>query len=401
MPRRLVVIGNGMAGHHFLEELLECAGDRFDITVFGAELGGAYNRVLLSPVLAGDKTAAEIALRLPEWYAEQRLTLHAGDAVLRIERDRKRVVARSGRMISYDVLVVATGSRPFVPPIPGVGLPGVVAFRRLADVERMTEAAARGGRAVVIGGGLLGLEAAAGLERRGMSVTVVHLLDSVMERQLDGPAGAMLQADLERRGIAFVLNAETTAIEGDAHVDNLRLKDGRTLPADLVVLALGIQPETEIADAAGLACRRGILVDDALTTSDPWIHALGECAEHRGRTYGLIAPLYDQARMLARHLAGDEGAIYGGSVAATGLKVAGIDTFSVGATAGEDEIVYQDPAAGIYRKLIMREGRLQGAVLYGDAKDGAWYADLLRRREDIGARRAGLVFGRAFAESKS
>ena len=404
---RLVIAGNGMAGVRALEELLKLAPDRYEIIVFGAEPHGNYNRILLSPVLAGEKTLADIMTHTPQWYAERGTTLHAGDPVVRIDRARCEVVSRSGRVVPYDRLLLATGSKPFRIPLPGADLPGVTVFREIADVEAMLEASRRSGRAVVIGGGLLGLEAAYGLKRRGMDVTVVHLVDRLMDRQLDAAAAALLRAHLEASGIRVLLKAQSQAIlgaererDGRPRARGLLLKDGRELPADLIVMAAGVVPNCELAKSAGLSCERGILVDDTLQTYDPRIYAVGECVQHRKTTYGLVAPLWEQARVCANHLAGHGIGSYRGSVLATRLKVTGIELFSAGDFAGGEgtrEVVYDDAKRGIYKRLVLREDRLVGAVLYGDAADGGWYLDLIRSGSLVSAYGERLVFGQRYA----
>jgi nitrite reductase (NADH) large subunit len=394
--KRVIVVGNGMAGSRFVSELATRAPRHFDVTVVGAEPRPAYNRILLSAVLAGERTFDDIGLD-EGGDASTRL----GERVTAIDLERRVIRTDRGAELGYDVLVLATGSNALILPVPGATLPGVVAFRDVDDVERMI--AARGGAttAVVIGGGLLGLEAAEGLRRRGFAVTVVHLMPWLMERQLDAAAAALLRAMLEMRGLDFVLEASTAAILGTDWVEGVRLADGRTLAADLVVMAAGVRPDFSLAAAAGIACGRGILVDDALRTSDPAICAIGECAEHRGLNYGLLAPVWDQAQMLARRFAG-ELVSYEGSVLATSLKVSGIELFSAGcvvAETGAEEIVFEDPDAGIYRKLVLKDGRLAGTVLLGDASDGAWYADLMRRAADVSGMRRDLVFGRDFVSA--
>ena len=319
--------------------------------------------------------------------------------MIAIDRTARRAATKSGTEVPYDRLVLAVGSEPIRPSLPGIDLPRVFTFRDRADAEALIAASHQARRAVIVGGGLLGLEAAYGLARRGVAVTVVHLMGWLMERQIDPSAALLLRSSLEARGIAVKLNAETAAVLGDAHATGLRLKDGTILPADLVVFAIGIRPSTALARAAGLAVNRGIIADDRMTTSDPNILALGECAEHRGATYGLVAPLWDQAAVAASVLAGDQANVYAGSLPATSLKVTGVELFSAGETeakAGAEEIVYEDRAAGVYRKLIVKDGRLAGAVLLGDARDGNWYAELMRRAAQIGAMRQDLVFGRDF-----
>jgi nitrite reductase (NADH) large subunit len=401
---RLVVAGNGMAATRLLEELLRLAPERYEIVVCGADPVGGYNRILLSPLLAGEKSLSEIITHPPEWYARQGLVLHVDDPVAAIDRAARTVTTARGLVHSYDVLVLATGSRPFLPPIAGLDLPGVQCFRTLADVQAMQAAARRHKRAVVIGGGLLGLEAACGLKRQGMDVTLVHRFPTLMERQLDTHAAALLKQSLEARGLHLELPAQTQALLGDRSVRAVRLADGRELSTDLVVIAAGIVPETQLARAAGLRCARGVLVDDALLTSDPAIYAIGECAEHRGQCHGLVAPLLQQARVCAARLAGDEGARYAGSVAATRLKVTGIELYCAGEFNGGEgceAIVLRDPRRGLYKKLVLREQRLIGALLFGEARDAAWYAQLIQSGESVQHLRSRLVFGQRYAEAQA
>ncbi|KAA0591873.1 nitrite reductase (NADH) large subunit [Azospirillum lipoferum] len=399
---RLVVVGNGMAGMKTVEELLAKAPGRFDITVFGAEPLPNYNRIMLSPVLAGEKTFDQIVLNSREWYDANGITLLTGEPVEGIDREGKTVVSQSGRVVPYDRLLIATGSMPFIIPVPGSTLPGVIGFRDLADVDAMLAAAAKGGRAVVIGGGLLGLEAANGLRVKGMDVTVIHLMPTLMERQLDPSAGMLLQRELERRGIEVLTGADTAEIVGEDWVSAVRLKDGRELPADIVVMAVGIRPNMALGKAAGLECGRGIRVDDQMRTSDPSIYAVGECVEHRGLTYGLVAPLFEMAKVLAHDLAGGEGAAYAGSVTSTKLKVTGVDVFSAGDFSGgegTEDIVFRDAARGVYKRLVLKDGKLLGAVLYGDTKDGAWYFSLLKDGADVSAERDTMIFGQGFGSA--
>jgi nitrite reductase (NADH) large subunit len=387
-----------MAGMRAVEELLKLTPDLYEISVFGSEPYGNYNRILLSPVLAAEKTVADIMLNSPEWYAEHGITLYTGDEVVRIDRARKRVVAKSGREVPYDRVVLATGSNPVVLPLPGRELDGVVSYRDIADVDRMIDASQRYKNAVVVGGGLLGLEAAYGLQKRGMEVTVVHLGETLMERQLDGAAGAMLKRSLERRGLEFKMPAQTAAIVGSGRVQAVQFKDGTELPADLVVMAVGIRPNAALAKASGLACDRGVLVNDTLQTFDPSIYALGECVQHRGTCYGLVAPLFEQAKVVANHLAEFGIGRYAGSQTSTKLKVTGIDLFSAGNFAGDadtEELVFQDAARGVYKKLVVKDNKICGAVLYGDTVDGAWYFQLLRDGIDIADFRENVLFGQA------
>jgi nitrite reductase (NADH) large subunit len=395
---RLVVVGNGMAAVRTVEHLLELAPELYDITIFGAEPHGNYNRILLSPVLAGEQTVADIMLNDVDWYAAHGITLHLGKQVTRIDRARRRVEAEDGTVAEYDRLLLATGSTPVMLPIPGAGLAGVLAYRDIHDTDRMIEAATRYRHAVVIGGGLLGLEAANGLTARGMAVTVVHLMPWLMERQLDRTAADMLCRALEARGIGFRLEAKTEALVGDdaGRVRAVRLASGEELPADLVVMAVGIRPNVALAESAGLYCNRGIVVNDTLQTFDPRIYAVGECANHRGVAYGLVAPLFDMAKVCANHLARAGISRYAGSAVSTKLKVTGIDVFSVGDFGGGDdseEIVLSDPGAGVYRKLVLRDDRLVGGVLYGDTSDGAWYLKLLRDGTNVAEMRDRLMFG--------
>jgi nitrite reductase (NADH) large subunit len=394
--RKLVVIGNGMAGMKVVEDLLERAPGIYDITVIGAEPHGNYNRVLLSPVLAGEKQFDDIVLHPLDWYLDKGVALHISDPVVNIDRVRRVVRARSGREHAYDRLLIATGSKPIMLPIPGKDLEGVVTFRDLQDVNSMLAIAKSHRNAVVIGGGLLGLEAANGLARQGMKVTVVHLCDSLMERQLDRPAAQLLQESLERRGLTFRMAAKTAAIVGNERVTAVRLEDDVLLPADLVVMAVGIRPNIDLAQAAGLHCARGVLVDDTLQTFDPSIYAVGECVQHRNSTYGLVAPLFEQATVCAAHLAESGMGRYAGSIASTQLKVTGIDLFSAGDFVGgplSEALVLEDPKRGVYKRLVIENNQVRGAVLYGDVKDGSWYFDLITKQRDISSVRDKLLFG--------
>jgi nitrite reductase (NADH) large subunit len=396
--RKLVLVGNGMAGMRAVEELLALAPDLYDITVFGAEPHGNYNRILLSPVLASEKTVADIMLNTREWYAEHGITLLSGREVTRIDRARRRVLAAGGIEAPYDRLILATGSNPVVLPVPGKDLPGVVSYRDIADVERMIAAASERRHAVVIGGGLLGLEAAYGLQKRGMDVTVVHLLPTLMERQLDAAAGGLLRRSLEQRGLEFVMPAQTAAILGDGRVRAVELADGTELPADLVVMAVGIRPNIALARQSGIACERGVLVSDTMQTYDPRIYAVGECVQHRGACYGLVAPLFEQAKVVANHLAEFGIGRYSGSQVSTKLKVTGIDLFSAGDFGGgpdTEELIFQDAARGVYKKLVLKDNRIRGAVLYGDTVDGAWYFQLLRDGTQVADFRENILFGQA------
>jgi len=396
--QRLVVVGNGMAGVKTLEHLFELAPERYDITVFGAEPHPNYNRILLSPVLAGEMTTADIVLNGLDWYSAHGIALHLGKRAVRVDRVRRVVVADDGTEAPYDRLLIATGSTPVVLPVPGNALPGVLTYRDLADTGAMIRAAAQFRCAVVIGGGLLGLEAANGLRARGMDVTVVHLMPWLMERQLDETAAGMLRAALEARGIAFRLGAETEAVLPglQSRVGAVRLKDGSELAADLVVMAVGIRPNVELARTAGLYCGRGIVVNDTMQTYDPRIYAVGECVAHRGVAYGLVAPLYEMANVCATHLAGFGIGRYQGSIPSTKLKVTGIDLFSAGDFLGggtSEPIVLHDAETGVYRKVVVKDGRILGAVLYGDTEGSAWLLGLMAGKEDVAAIRDALLFG--------
>lgn len=396
--RRLIVIGNGMAAMRTIEELLELSPDAHDITVFGAEPHGSYNRILLSALLAGDKSREDIGTYAPEWYARRGIHLHSADPIVHIDRARRRVRSRSGVELTYDRLLIATGSHAIVLPVPGTDLPGALTFRELQDVDAMLAAARSHGKAVVIGGGLLGLEAANGLRQRGMAVTVVHACEYLMERQLDAPAAGLLRRELERRGLSFVMPAKTARIRGETRVTGVVLADGRELPADLVVTAIGVRPNIELAHVAGLRCDRGILVDDTLLSYDPAIYAVGECVQHRGDTFGLVAPIWEQARVCAAHLAERGTRGYRNTQLSTQLKVGGVDVFSAGNHVegpGTESLVLRDPKKGVYKRLVIEHDRIRGAVLYGDVRDGNWYLDLIKEGRDIRGLRDRLLLGAA------
>ena len=395
---KLVMVGNGMAGVRTLEELRKIAPDIYDITVFGAEPYANYNRILLSPVLAGEQTIDDIMLNDVAWYADNGITLHLGKKIVSIDRVKRLVIADDGTTAEYDRLLLATGSNPFMLPVPGKELKGVISYRDIKDTNDMIEAAAVHKHAIVIGGGLLGLEAANGLKLRGMDVTVVHLPTWLMERQLDPVAGKMLQKSLEDRGLKFALAKNTQELIGDenGHVKAIRFVDGSELPARLVVMAVGIRPNTALAEAAGIYCSRGIVVNDTMQTYDPRVYAVGECVNHRGTAYGLVAPLFEMAKVCANHLANFGIGRYQGSVTSTKLKVTGIDLFSAGefmGGEGVEEIILSDPIGGVYKKLVVKDDKLIGACLYGDTVDGSWYFKLLREGKDIGEIRETLMFG--------
>ncbi len=400
MKKKLVVIGNGMAPGRALETLFKKAPGEFDVTIFNAEPRVNYDRIMLSPVLSGEKTFEDIVIHDDAWYAEHGVTLLKGEKIVHIDREKKTVMSENGVTAPYDHLMIATGSTPIVIPVPGHDKKGVVTYRDLDDVDQMLEAAKARKNAVVIGGGLLGLEAAAGLQMQGMNVTVLHLMPTLMERQLDPAAGYLLQRAIEDRDIRVITKANTHEILGNDEVTGVALDDGTVIPADIVVMAVGIRPSTAVAEAAGLETGRGIIVDDAMRTSDPDISAVGECVEHRGMCYGLVAPLYEMAKTLAARLAGDETAEYTGSVTSTKLKVTGIDLFSAGdftEAPDREEIVLRDAAAGVYKRLVLKDNKIIGVVLYGETKDGAWFFQMMKDGTDVSELRETLIFGQGYA----
>ena len=402
MAERLLIIGNGMASVRLCEELLAHAPKRFETTVVGAEPQAGYNRVLLSALLAGDIGEADLALRGVGWYQEHGIRLMTGRRVERLDLGGRQAILTGGDSLAFDRVVLATGSSAVRLPTPGMTLPGVTTFRDLADLPALREAARDRRSVAVIGGGLLGIEAAYGLAKGGAKVTLVHVMDRLMERQLDRRAAAFLKRAIERKGIRVFLNAQTTGVAGVGRAEALVMADGSILPADLVVVAVGVRPNVELARAAGLPVKRGVLVDDALTTAVPFVHAIGECAEHRDAVYGLVEPAYEQARVLARRLGGDMDAVYEGTALSTNLKVSGVPVFSAGdflGAEGTDEIVLEDRGAGLCKRLVLKGDRLVGAVLVGEADDALWYRDLIRRGEHVSAIRENLIFGRAFCES--
>lgn len=388
-----------MAAGRVLEELFERRPGAFNVSVYGSEPRVNYNRIMLSPVLAGEKAYEDIIIHDESWYARHGVALHKGETVISIDREAKSVTTASGRVEHYDKLLLATGSTPIAIPVHGVDLPGVVTFRDLDDVDAMLGQAEKGGRAIVIGGGLLGLEAAAGLKAKGMEVTVVHLMPTLMERQLDPSAGYLLRKAIERRGIEVLTGTNTQAILGASKVEAVKLDANRVIRCDMVVMAVGIRPNARLAKEAGLVVERGVRVDDEMLTNDPHIYAVGECVEHRGQCYGLVAPLFEMAKVVAARLCGDVAARYRGSVVSTKLKVSGIDLFSAGDfTQGDDddEIVLRDPSRGVYKRIVLRDNRVKGVVLYGETEDGPWLFDLLKKETDIGEMRDTLIFGQAY-----
>jgi nitrite reductase (NADH) large subunit len=396
MSESLVIVGNGMAAARLVDELAKVALGRYAIAVIGAEPRLAYNRVLLSSVLAGETASHEIELKPANWWRDRGVTLKYGCAVDEIDVGRRELKIAGDESVTFSKLVLATGSSPLRLNVPGVELPGVHTFRDSRDVDLLLTLAAAKKRVVVVGGGLLGLEAAYGLAKAGAPVTLVHLMDRLMERQLDAPAGALLKALVEKKGIKVLLNASTSRILGERRVEGLELADGKCIEADAVILAAGIRPNIALAKDAGIAVNRGVVVDDHLQTGAEGIFALGECAEHRGVCYGLVEPAYEQARVLAQHLAG-RNAAYPGSVVATNLKVSGVGVFSAGEFLGTDRseaIVLSDSRRGVYKKLVIEDGRLIGAALVGDTADALWYLELIRKRETIASIRKDMMFGR-------
>ena len=406
MKQRLVVIGNGMAGMRTVEELLTAAPDKYDITVFGAEPYGNYNRIMLSSVLCGEKTIEDIVINNRQWYIDNGISLHAGEdkAVVRIDRKNKKVYAQDGVFAGYDRLLIATGSKAVIPKVSGNDLDGVISFRDIVDVNKMLAYSRSHRKAVVLGGGLLGLEAANGLVLRGMDVTVIHNHEILLNRQMDRPAAKMLQTELEQRGLKFKMAAKLKQLSGDGkgHISAVAFEDGSRLECDLFITAIGVSPNITLAQEAGIYCERGIVVNDTLQSYDPSIYAVGECIQHRGATFGLVAPLFEQAKVCANHLSAHGAAEYITLPTATKLKVTGINLFSVGDFQGDNDsqsIHFTDSALGIYKKLVLKADRLIGAVLYGDTADGSWYQQLLEKADDISGIREALIFGKAYADS--
>ena len=398
---KLVLVGNGLAGMRCLEDLLDMAPERYEVTVIGEEPWGNYNRIMLSPVLSGDKSIEDIMLHPHAWYSDKGIHFIAGDAAVKIDRPRKQVYTEKGIVVDYDRLILATGSKPFIPPIKGSDLKGVLSFRDIYDVNTMLEYCKNKKNSVVIGGGLLGLEAAYGLKQRGMNVTVLHLMDRIMDRQLDARASALLKQSIEAKGIPVLTEANTEELIGqDGHVSQLRLKDGTVLEADFVVFAVGIRPNMALAQSAGLRCNRGVMVNDTMQTFDPSIYAVGECIEHRNQTFGLVEPLWGQAFICASHLAEHGSLIFKAPTVPTQLKVSGCDVFSAGNFEPADDyedIILNDEKRHIYKRIIIQQDKVIGAVLFGDTEDGAWYAELIADQTPISSIRNKLLFGKDFA----
>jgi nitrite reductase (NADH) large subunit len=399
MSEPLVIVGNGMAAARLVDELAKTALGRYAIAVIGDEPRLAYNRVLLSSVLAGDTASHDIELRPADWWRDRGVTLKYGCAVTEIDVGRRELKIANDESVAFSKLVLATGSMPLRLNVPGAELKGVNTFRDSRDVDLLLTLAAARKRVVVVGGGLLGLEAAYGLAKAGAPVTLVHLMDRLMERQLDAPAAALLKSLVEAKGIEILLNANTARIIGENRVEGVELSEGHRIAADAVIFAAGIRPKVMLAREAGIAVNRGIIVDDRLQTGVSDIFALGECAEHRGICYGLVEPAYEQARILAQHLAGRTAA-YQGSVVATNLKVSGVSVFSAGDFLGNEQsesLVLSDVKRGTYKKLVIADGRLNGAVLVGDVADALWYLELIRTRGTVARIRKDMMFGRAAA----
>jgi nitrite reductase (NADH) large subunit len=399
MSERLVIVGQGMAATKLVEELTQRALGRYSIIVVGAEPRRAYNRVLLSSLLAKEVSADDIELKPRGWWEKKGVTNVFGRTVTNIDRHTRSMSFADGTRLNYSKLVMATGSDPIRLPKPGMDLQGVITFRCMEDVDLMLADAAPGRPAVVIGGGLLGLEAAYGLAKAGSRVTLLHLASRLMERQLDDPSAEMLKQAIESKGCEVLLGADTARVLGATRVEGVELADGRVIPADLLVCAVGVRPNARLAAATGLDCGRGVLVDDCMRTSDPDIYAIGECAEHRGIAYGLVEPAYEQAKTLARTLAGDVAACYEGSILATNLKVSGVSLFSAGDFIGEgkDALIFEDKRQSIYKKIVIENDRIAGTVLYGDTADGLWYLDLMKSGTTINEMRGDLIFGRGLA----
>lgn len=392
--KKIVVIGNGMAANALLEELLKAGRDRFRLTVFGKERHAAYNRVLISHLLTGEKSLKDLLFHESGWYGENGIELRTSSPVVRIDRARRVVLAGDGSSAPYDRLVISTGSVPFMPDIPGISLDGVTAFRHADDCEKIRERLRPGARVVVMGGGLLGLEAAGALHSLGMRVTVAHLMERLMERQLDAVSAGMLGEDLERAGIKVLLGRKTAAIEGDGKVESVRFSDGEYAAADLVLVSAGIVPDVSLAKASGIYCERGVVVNDTMQSFDPAVYALGECVQHRGRTFGLVAPIFEQARVVANQLAGDGRKSFKSMPTSARLKVEGIDLYSAGdvCLSGDDSVEFLDRKARVYKKVIFEGGAIKGIVMYGDSARGPELFRMLSAGEPVDGRRGGLLW---------
>jgi len=399
MKQRLVVIGNGMAGMRTVEALIQTAPKQYEITVFGAEPYGNYNRIMLTPVLFGAKSISEIMIHDFAWYQKNNITLHCGEnkAVVNVDRVQRRVIAKDGTLAEYDRLLIATGSLPLMLPIPGKETEGVMGFRDIADVEQMIQKAQTKQHAVILGGGLLGLEAAYGLQKRGMAVTVINRARYLLNKQLDEKAGSLLKKELLQKGLEFRLGTTIKEIiSSEGHISQVILEDGGVLPADILVMATGIKPNISLAQQIGLVCERGIIVNDTMQTSDPAVYSVGECVQHRGELFGLVAPVYEQAKVCANHLADGNTPAYKTLSSATMLKVTGIELFSIGhfeSDPSTEQIVFIDSAINVYKKIVLKNNRIVGMVMYGDTTDSAWYLNLVKEQIDISAFRDQLIFG--------
>ena len=397
--QKLIVIGNGMAAVRFLENMLKQDTCPYEITVFGSEPHGGYNRILLSPLLSGEQTLEDIITHPYQWYEENKITLISGKLIISIDRENKQITDNDNNQYSYDKLIIATGSDPFVPPIPGNDLKNVYTYRTIEDVDNMMVISEEKKNAIVIGGGLLGLEVAYGLSTRGMDVTVLHLSPVLMNNQLDETASNKLIDSLQEKGIKIITEANTKSINGTDSVESIELNDGTIIPAGLVVIAVGIRSNISLAQASALDCERGILVDDYLQTSDPNIYAIGECAQHNGKTYGLVAPLYEQAEICADILCSNSNKTYQGSITATGLKVTGVNLFSAGQFLEDDDcklVKLFDDKNGVYRKLVVKDNKLIGVLLYGDINGSLWYQELIQSKQDITPHKEYIMFGPDF-----
>jgi nitrite reductase (NADH) large subunit len=390
----LVIVGNGMAGVACLEQILKHS-PKFNITVFGDETHANYNRILLSSVLAGERSSDDITINSLQWYQQNDIGLRLGVRVVDVDSTRRSLKGDDGSVTSYDKLLLATGSNPFLPPISGLDKENVFTFRNLDDTRAILATARPGLKAVVIGGGLLGLEAARGLQVQGCDVTVVHLLETLMNMQLDMTGGSYVQQKMEQLGVRVLTSRVTQRLLGNGRVEGLEFANGELMEADLVVIAAGIRPNADLGRKAGLKVNRGIVVNDFMETSDPRIFAVGECVEHNGQVYGLVAPLLEQGKVLAATITGNRGPTFTGWTPAAKLKVMGVDVFSAGEveeTPDSHAVRYEDPALGVYKKLIIRENRLAGVVLVGDAADSGRYLDWLRTNTDLLVRRRSLLF---------
>ena len=400
MKEKLVVIGNGMAGMRTVEELIQSAPAEYEITIFGAEPYGNYNRIMLTPVLYGAKNIDDIMIHDLNWYKENQVTLHcgAGKNVIDVDREQRVVISEDGIRVKYDRLLIATGSSPFMVPIPGYKTEGVMGFRDIADVEAMIEKAKTKQHAVILGGGLLGLEAASGLMKRGMDVTVVNRGEYLLSQQLDEVAANILKVELEQTGLSFRMGVTIKEIISTKdHISRVIFSENSELPADILIMATGVRPNKQLAEKIGLHCEKGIVVNSFMQTFDPRIYSVGECVQHRGELFGLVAPVYEQAKVCANHLAGHGVAGFKTLIAATILKVTDINLFSMGNFRGDDtteSITLQDFALNIYRKIVVRDNKIVGVVLYGDTTDSGWYMELFKKESDISEFREQLIFGK-------